>query len=677
MSASRQEIFDSDDDGDNLSPLSDLLDSPQRLSPSALHEDSSRLEPVELPEQPAPSRNQNLLHSIAPAASTSTDPSFFRDIYEEQQRAADTQLRAATNEYDSQSKAGVTQTDPWEVPSSPLEVVGQQRESYLKRKWNDERQRARRSTVPNQPDEASIDGGSEPPTKQQRLTKDYNARYREMGLETSALPDPLTPSRPYQHPQLTSSSIDNSFCQVPHVRSLPENADRAADEKRHDGMPPVETVTQSTIAFTTPSIYASSGRRAVESSGHNLDFEQPESSHPVNLTRENDIVAARSATSPRQSRKTVELMQLTSSPDIIAGPVSMQKPRRLQSPVDHLQSPGGVKSNAETACWDMQTSRRAKTAKIASHSTHAQSKRMRFAEDELSIDAGSSTADMVTHNRNISGASHDSPQTKAVRKPKSRQRKKKAVSIAALEDDESDGREAVDRESFASVGSESDISDARVGARNQAKTNAKKRLKKGQKTKDPVAKNEKKKSKSPSDFSTKTDQDKPGREAQETVTSADRETAERLELAVIQADSASDTKAVPAQITSEPGKRVTKRSQERVLSNFNTNDGFVKANGDDMAHGITSGTAIPSVTRKDTCEKNEDVANEMDDKTDKDEFALRGTKANPETTGRPPPGTTSALSNASLNNAGLGRVPYRVGLSKKFRIAPLLKVMRK
>ncbi|CAK7271361.1 hypothetical protein SEPCBS57363_004578 [Sporothrix epigloea] len=660
MPASHQEIFDSDDDGDGLSPLSDLRASPQQLLPPSLR-DSPQLDLVELPEQSAPSQQQTLLHSMAPAASTSTDLSFFRDIYEEQQGTAGKLLHTKSNEYGNQSTASGNRDDPWEVPSSPLEVTGQQRGSYLKRKRIEEHklQRTKRLAVTVQLDDTSSGGNSEPATNQQRVTDGQSMRYQGTNLERFAPQDPLTPNRTHQYPQLLGSSIDNSFV-LPYDESLPQTENGSAHQGTHYEVVPVDTVTQSTIAFTTPSIYASSGRRAVESSDHNFNWRQLESSGHADSLQENKRLAAKSTTTPRRSRKTVESMQLMSSPDIIAGPASMQV-RQPQSPVIQGHGEDGAEVNEEVVGKKVQPSRRIKVAKIADQLIHAQSQYRHSVEDELSFDIGISIPEK-TALETISITSHDSIPAKAAPKANVKQKRKKAVTIAASEDEGSDSGSIKDEPiSLVPADSESDYSDNKVKA--QAKPGAKKRLKRGQKAKEPTAK-----------------QGVAGVKAQQVDTNGNSRSLDSTELAGVQADakaaSKNDVKSVRTKAKSKRVKGASKKGQNTALATSTAEAVSTKANTDDIALRTTSGNAMLSAPIEGDAigEKNcEAIAKKTDEKPQMHQPVTSDGKASP----GPPSGPPSGLLSTGLNTAGLGRVPYRVGLSKRFRIAPLLKVIRK
>lgn len=341
-----------------------------------------------------------------------------------------------------------------------------------------------------------------------------------------------------------------------------------------------------------------------------------------------------------------------SSPDIIAGPASMQI-RQPQSPVIQ-EHEDGAEVNKEVVKRKVQSSRRVKVAKIADQTTHAQSRYTDSVEDELSIDIGISIPEKSTHER-ISSAFHDSTLTNAVPKAKAKQKRKKAVTIAASEDEGSDSESIKDEPaSFVPVDSESDFSDNQVKTR--AKPSAKTRLKKRQKAKEPAAK-----------------QDVAGLKAQLVNANRDSRPFESTELSGVQAGveaaSRNDVKAVQTQAKRKRGKEAAKRGEETVLT---AEVDSAKAETDDLALRSTSGNAMPSApiagdtADEKKCEvktKNTDEKPQMKQPVASDGIASAVLPSGSLSTG--------------LNTAGLGRVPYRVGLSKKLRIAPLLKVIRK
>lgn len=324
MAASNHEVIDSDDDGDDLSPLSSPLASPQ-LSPLPLP-------PIET--ETKTETTTNLAHT-----STPTDPSFFRDVYEEQQRAIGAKLAPyppgfddsyhdiltegnAANETDQSSR------DPWEVPSSPIEVAGQQRGLYLKRKREEGGQASRQSVaavVVQLEDLSSGNASAKTNAKKQKKTDTNSVESGTVpSIETISIPlEPLTPSRLHQYTRLLSSSINND--DPLQRQGLDLSLDMSLEAARplqqppyEEVLPPNESVTQSTIAFTTPSLYASSGRRAPGSSNNNNNSSnsvtkhlKSSSSHDMDIVQENEVAAvAQDATPPRRARKAADMAQV-------------------------------------------------------------------------------------------------------------------------------------------------------------------------------------------------------------------------------------------------------------------------------------------------------------------------------------------------------------------------------
>lgn len=309
MVSSRQEVSDSDDDDNGLSPLSSPLASP---SLSYLEERSQ----LELPLLAPPPLSTN------PAdASTSTDPSFFRDVYEEQQMMLGSQLHATVDDF-SQHVAPLnvsTERDLWDVPSSPTEVVGQQRESYLKRKREEKLPQVNASIVV-QLDHVS--SGNEPTRKRLRTATSSEDQPGQQdtgtgsgtGMRISIPLEPLTPAYMHAYPQMLSSSMDDLATSLPRLKRTVSDAQTVMTTTRetlYEGPLINNNVTQSTIAFTTPSLYASSGRRVLVSSNNNS--KQSKSSHDVDVIQEKDAIAISSATPQRGGCKAADFVQVESA----------------------------------------------------------------------------------------------------------------------------------------------------------------------------------------------------------------------------------------------------------------------------------------------------------------------------------------------------------------------------
>ncbi|CAK7207655.1 hypothetical protein SEUCBS139899_010466 [Sporothrix eucalyptigena] len=664
MSSFRQEVFDSDDDGDVLSPLSSPLASPN-LSPAQPYEETSQPELPELPELP--------LSTNAADTSASTDPSFFRDVYEEQQRALGAQLLATAKDHDERyatttAASTTVERDPWEVPSSPIEVAGQQRESYLKRKRDEERQRNNVSVVVQLNDISS--GSGEPAAKQRKTAGTNNSSLGQgsMGLEISIPLEPLTPGRMNEFPHLLSSSINNSMA-VPHDESLPPLRAASALQTPYNDSAPNDAVTQSTIAFTTPSIYSSSGRRAQGSSNNNnnTNSRQIKSSHDMDVIQENEAAAVCSTTPPRKARKAADLAQILSSPDIIAEPTGARKLPRQQSP--KIEEHGGDwEDQEEDADWEAHTSY---PAKATSKPSQRHPRRRASVEDELSISIDVPAQNDIVHEIGEADASYDSPPKKAVPKAKSKQQKSKAVFIAASDDDDDE----IDEVILPPAGdSESDFSDASAKPKPKAKT--KKEQKKKEATADPAQGKPKrtrgrpKKSKQADEEDEKADAIDPD-DNYEAVMKVELPEAE----VDTEADAKSDSKTEQAQTKGKRGKKAKKGGRGCKSANTTTEAVPIEITIDDTALSKTSGNAsVPSSFKGIVDgEENKKVKDEEKAEEKEEEKPLpsisRPTLA--------PAGLPTGLLSTGLNTTGQGRVPYRVGLSKKFRIAPLLKVIRK
>ncbi|ERS96588.1 hypothetical protein HMPREF1624_06795 [Sporothrix schenckii ATCC 58251] len=659
MQSSKREVFDSDDDGDNLSPLSIPLASPQ-LSPRPFL-------PFATTVTTATAATPNL-----PDTSTSTDPSFFRDVYEEQQRAIGAQLAPQHADLGDNHSRGSTVSvsvdkggrDPWAVPSSPIEVAGQQRGSYLKRKREegDRRQqqphqqakRQKNVSVVVQLDDLSSGHASEAAkTKKQKTADETNIEGNTV-VETISIPlEPLTPSRLHQYPRLLSSSIDDDALAAAHDPSLPrqhgldlglETAGPAVGAATHkdpceNRLPQPEDGTQSTIAFTTPSLYNSSGRRVPGSSNNitgNSILRQIKSSmgHDGDVVLEEvAAVATQNATPLRRARRTADLAQ----------------PMQPQSSV----------------------------------------------ADELSISLDVPAQSEAVHEFD---ASYDSlkemrlVKTKTKKKsPKKKPLKKKAVFIAASDDEDEDVVVTPPP-----ADSENDFSDGHVKSKapGKRKRGPKKRMEKAsvERQVEPVQ---------PKPNSTKRPRGRPKRqkaplpeeETDEDIlvqSIVEDEMAYESEQPQTDAnmaapDSESDGEAdleppTPVKAKGKKGKagkkavakdkKESKAGRGRRAARVDVQHTISQEAVDEKpVLGQTSGnTSATSSVKAEAVDAGGDL---KDQKTavavKEEEPPLRNTPA-PE---------RGLLSTGLNTTASQGRVPYRVGLSKKFRIAPLLKMIRK
>ncbi len=221
MAPPRNVICDSDDDSDRLS----APNSPRVVAAAAAGED-------------------------APGLSTSTDPSFFRDVYEEQQRALSALRHAA---------AGGQSRDLWDVPSSGevVEAADRRRHDSIKRKRAAEELLQDGGSVVIELDDGNTEDAVAAKTKRPRLAG---------GLGISIPLEPITPGRIRECPALLGSSGTGGAADL----SLPGYGTAQAGQQAHDPPPTEVFLTESTVAYTTPSLYASSGRRrALGSSGGN------------------------------------------------------------------------------------------------------------------------------------------------------------------------------------------------------------------------------------------------------------------------------------------------------------------------------------------------------------------------------------------------------------------------
>ncbi|KJR81271.1 uncharacterized protein SPSK_01052 [Sporothrix schenckii 1099-18] len=714
MQSSKREVFDSDDDGDNLSPLSIPLASPQ-LSPRPFL-------PFATTVTTATAATPNL-----PDTSTSTDPSFFRDVYEEQQRAIGAQLAPQHADLGDNHSRGSTVSvsvdkggrDPWAVPSSPIEVAGQQRGSYLKRKREegDRRQqqphqqakRQKNVSVVVQLDDLSSGHASEAAkTKKQKTADETNIEGNTV-VETISIPlEPLTPSRLHQYPRLLSSSIDDDALAAAHDPSLPrqhgldlglETAGPAVGAATHkdpceNRLPQPEDGTQSTIAFTTPSLYNSSGRRVPGSSNNitgNSILRQIKSSmgHDGDVVLEEvAAVATQNATPLRRARRTADLAQIMSSPDIIAEQ-GVREPRQRNSPL--LQEDDEREDDEEGGVDWGEPNAQNTTNSIRGQPMQPQSS----VADELSISLDVPAQSEAVHEFD---ASYDSlkemrlVKTKTKKKsPKKKPLKKKAVFIAASDDEDEDVVVTPPP-----ADSENDFSDGHVKSKapGKRKRGPKKRMEKAsvERQVEPVQ---------PKPNSTKRPRGRPKRqkaplpeeETDEDIlvqSIVEDEMAYESEQPQTDAnmaapDSESDGEAdleppTPVKAKGKKGKagkkavakdkKESKAGRGRRAARVDVQHTISQEAVDEKpVLGQTSGnTSATSSVKAEAVDAGGDL---KDQKTavavKEEEPPLRNTPA-PE---------RGLLSTGLNTTASQGRVPYRVGLSKKFRIAPLLKMIRK
>lgn len=718
MASSKRVVFDSDDDGDGLSPLSSPLSSPQ-LSPLPLPPIETRIATTTNPHD----------------ASTSTDPSFFRDVYEEQQRAIGAQLaplHTALDDSHSQDDASgntfdQSSRDPWEVPSSPIEVSGQLRGSYLKRKREEGEQQQQQVNRQNnvsvvvQLDDLNSGSASEPAkTKKQKRVAgpghDQTQQNTSAGLEIISIPlEPLTPSRMHQYPRLLSSNINDDPA-VMHDASLPRRlgldlgleaaASPARQSQYDDPLPPNEGATQSTIAFTTPSLYASSGRRALGSSNNNsnsiLKQIKTSSSHDMDVVQEGVAVTAHNATPPRRVHKAADLAQvrfmspsfehhvvlltalyikIMSSPDIIAEPTTRDSPRR-QSPLpqkdeEHEEDEeGGVEWEAHSTHGKKNTT----------ESRRQQSRQRRSSvADELSISIDVPARSEVVQEIYKSDASYDSLKQKRISTAKNNSPTKKAIFIAASDDEDEDAIVVLPP-----AESESDFSAV------PTKSKPASRGKRGPKKKVEVLSVELLPGPAPSKSNPKRPRGRPKRQktpqqevgSDEDVLAIDNDEAEvKIEPAesksedyTAAADSEADSEAeldplTPVKAKGKKGKRGAKNKKDTKAG-----QGRKPTKADVAATAIPNQESVEEKTVLGKTSGNASAASSFQGEVHgvvsaKEEETPLPNNSKPVTTTAPE--RTVVLSTGLNTTASQGRVPYRVGLSKKFRIAPLLKMIRK
>ncbi|KAL1888975.1 hypothetical protein Sste5346_009243 [Sporothrix stenoceras] len=693
--ASKHEVFDSDDDGDDLSPLSSPLASP-KLSPLPLP-------PIETETETTTTKSTNLAH----ATSTSTDPSFFRDVYEEQQRAIGVQLAPFPPGFDDshhdilaeRSAVERSSRDPWEVPSSPIEVAGQQLRSYLKRKREEGQANRQNAAVVVQLEDLCNDNA---PAQAKKQRTDANIG-GVAALETISIPlEPFTPSRLHQYPRMLSSSINEEPLPRQSI-SLDESLEAAPPFQQppyEEILPPNEDVTQSTIAFTTPSVYASSGRRALGSSNNNSNSAQKQlkiSSNNMDIVKEEEVVmVAQDSTPTRRTRNAADMAQILSSPDIIAEPTSRESPRH-QSPLpEEDEDPeedeeGGVEWGSHRSREEMSTA----------EATRPQSAQWRSSiVDELSTSIDVPVQSEAVQEVYEPDASCDLLKEKRPSKPKKKspkKQKKKAVFIAASDDEDED----IIVSAAPPVQSESDFSDVPVKSKPTA---AKGKRGPKKKTAQEVLSVE---LSSETTLPTKAKRGRGRPKRQKTppqvIDSDDEEVVlvqgaveDDIEIKIEPSETKTDeyTAAPDSDADSEaepdlptPDKTKGKKGNKASAKDTEAGRGR-KSTKVDAANAVPSQEAVEEKTVFSNTSGNASAASSFkvvaEDKQVAQKTAVVAKKEKPAPIledSKPALSTTGpgrALLNTGLvATASQGKIPYRVGLSKKFRIAPLLKMIRK
>ena len=275
-------VYDSDEDSDlgppprsPVHPVHGIMDRPA-TPPRAM---VAHMEPSPLPDT---------LSVTHPVATSSTDPSFFQNVYQEQQRELGAQLN--------------TEHDLWDVPSSPMRPPPAMQPSDSAKRKREAEMRGRNTNSSS----GSGGGSGNAPPKRQRQEGDATRPVMSNGLEISIPLEPITPNMLHQYPRLLSSSGDQSFPgEVTHTLGHA----LAAHHHHEYQQPPGDAVTQSTVAFATPSIYASSGRRGLGSNNasdgndagrHDMAGEHKSSFDGLEAVEE--VATVNASTPPRKAR---------------------------------------------------------------------------------------------------------------------------------------------------------------------------------------------------------------------------------------------------------------------------------------------------------------------------------------------------------------------------------------
>ena len=379
-----------------------------------------------------------------------------------------------------------------------------------------------------------------------------------------------------------------------------------------------------------------------------------------------------------------------SSPDIIAEPTRLPELRRPQSPVSKIQPRSEKDHQSEKDDdWEPHVSHQIKKAV---KSAQRPPQRKTSVEDELSISIEIPLQNKAVHEINESDASSDSPPRKAVPKAKSRQTMSKTATISASDDsnNNSDGERVDEMTLPLPVESESDFSDA--------KPKSKTRSKRGQKKKAAAAESGAEPGRGKPDRSRgRPKKAKQGDEKEKTqignfgpdfgvavggkqaeLGAGTRSGAE----AEIEANIKPDTNAGQAQVKGKRGRKAGKVSQasgSAGSANLKVEESPSDIANDVAALGTTSGNASLQNSVKDdgNGEENRQTNSQAKDEQKPEEAEKKQALPSDSKPVPTPAGLSSGLLSTGLNTTGTGRVPYRIGLSKKLRIAPLLKVIRK
>ncbi|TPX11845.1 uncharacterized protein E0L32_007343 [Thyridium curvatum] len=287
-------IQDSDDEGSNASPVKS---SPQRAP--GIHD----------------SEQQRGSGATTDTATRSTDLSFFQRVYEEQQMPADANL----NEFDqtgtmdagaaqdftpdrgrAQKKRPSTGDDPWDVPSSPERIPAASKSNPNRPSRT---KRLKQMDQPDLPSDGGLDvnlialpdnaPGSYAMAASQTapIASDYLPATAQGVLEISIDQGHMTASQVREYQPMYSSNNANRYEEAP---SPPPDFFRNEETR--------QTSSITTIAYPTPSRYASSGRRSPRSQPASLPNEIPQSNPAASAGK----------------RKRPVLDQRGSSPDVIA-----------------------------------------------------------------------------------------------------------------------------------------------------------------------------------------------------------------------------------------------------------------------------------------------------------------------------------------------------------------------
>ncbi|OAA57456.1 hypothetical protein SPI_07115 [Niveomyces insectorum RCEF 264] len=690
MAPPRCVVYDSDEEDSELSSLASPIAPP-----------APALSPSPRPPRPSPTK--------APDTSTSTDPAFFCSVYEDQQRT-NVPSNANTRRSVSAEKPGAaTSQDPrpsapsrddhvWEVPISPQPASPRRRDN-AKRKRDDgapclwtadvdeqaedaqhgptakkprnedappsetSRTVLRRSHGPeyDDNDNATILGGAGAShNKTGRGEKDSffstsiesttGSLHHPSGgfsgaVEISIPLAPMTPNTMRQYRVFASSRSDglvdgDGYGDGDGDGDTRLRADDGPLQQTPQRHPASEAITESTIAYTTPSIYAASGRCSeVHSSVHNATGE------PGAGEADSDHVVHRTTPARRDRGAEQASLDLLSSPDILAE-AAAPRPQLGRKAFQAF-----LKEKLKKTSDDGRE-------KVAS-STSRRKKGNVTTGDELSADR----LDRVSQD----DAEWDPSPAAAAPSARKNQPKRPATSSHRRKSQSNDGEDTDTGNEDRAVLCVADSSEDEGGALSPAESACAKEEEEEEEEDRPPRKRGRRKKETkgrataagdeaatPAKTPTTAGKPRRGRPKKQKA-NAPNELSKEVDAA---------SPAAKSEAAEAPTHDVAAESVTDAAKRAGTDD------ADKPALRETSGNAAAISVSAGTVDHQKAGASITTDDTKTDDTKADDTKGSGRATAK------LAAASGSLSSSQ-GRVPFRVGLSKKLRIAPLLKSMRR